>query len=298
MGNSTQPPSRPIPMQSIDDIYCQARQGSIAAIIQILNDKLADSSIRTRAVIDQGILQLLCEAPTAEQLPQDKVVSRVKGLLEGMSPRSISRVNINGRIVQEQQLLWLDEIKRDPETQLLWSQLVTLKKPNPVVRLWQDVRSPRQRGPYLDVPPSKTESGNIGFWRGLIGGISLCVFLVLMAWVVRDWLGLTSGPFAILTNAEQPAPAPAPPPEAIDPFAQAVRIAQQAANDGQTASTAAAWLDLASRWQRASDLMAEVSPDDARYGTAQERVQAYRQNSAMALRQSEQLQATPEATTP
>ncbi|MBD0336106.1 MAG: hypothetical protein ICV62_11505 [Cyanobacteria bacterium Co-bin13] len=285
-------------MQSIDDIYCQARQGSIAAIIQILNDKLADSSIRTRAVLDQGVLQLLCEAPSPEQLPQDKVVSRVKTLLEGMSPRSISRVNINGRIVQEQQLLWLDEIKRDPETQLLWSEQVALKKPNPAVRLWQDMRLPRQRGPYLDVPASKTGSSSIGFWRGLMGGISLCLFLVLLGWVVRDWLGWANGPFAGLSNTEQTTPAAAPAPEAIDPFAQAVRIAQQAAEAGQTASTAAEWLELASRWQRASDLMAEVMPEDARYGTAQERVQTYRQNSGMALRQSEQLQGTPEPAAP
>ncbi|MBD0268251.1 MAG: hypothetical protein ICV77_08145 [Cyanobacteria bacterium Co-bin8] len=285
-------------MQSIDDIYCQARQGSIAAIIQILNDKLADSNIRTRAVLDQGILQLLCEAPSPEQLPQDKVVDRVKALLEGMSPRSIGRVNINGRIVQEQQLLWLDEIKRDPQSQLLWSELVTLQKPNPAVRLWQDMRLPRQRGPYINVPASKTSSGNIGFWRGLIGGVSLCVFLVLMGWVLKDWLGLANGPFANLNNQEQTTPAAAPAPESIDPFAQAVRIAQQAANDGQTASTAAAWLDLASRWQRASDLMAEVPPEDARYATAQERVQAYRQNSSMALQQSEQLQASPEPAAP
>lgn len=288
MGSSTRPSSGSVPMPSIDDLYFQARQGSIAAIIQVLNDKLADSNIRTRAVLDQGILQLLCEAPTPEQLPQDKVVSRVKTLLEGMSPRSISKVNINGRIVQEQQLLWLDEIKRDPETQLLWSELVTLKRPNPVARLWQDVRSPRQRGPYLDVPNSKPASG--GFWRGLVGGVSLCVFLVLLGWVLKDWLGLEDLPLFNASTEEQPAPVDAPPPETLDPFVQAVRIAQQAADDGQSATTAAQWLDLAARWQRASELMADVPPTDARYGTAQQRVTAYQQNSAAALQRSEQLQ--------
>lgn len=273
-------------MQSIDDIYCQARQGSIAAIIQVLNDKLADSSIRTRAVIDQGVLQLLCEAPTPEHLPKERVVSRVKALLEGMSPRSVSKVNINGRIVQEQQLLWLDEIKRDPETQLLWSELVTLKRPNLLVRLWQDARLPRQRGPFFE-PPADRKVGGGGFWRGLVGGVSLCVFLVLLALVLKDWLG-DRAPFS-LNPAAEPAAEPAAPTEP-DAFAQAVRIAQQAAEDGQAATTAAAWLDLAARWQRAADLMAEVPPTDARYGTAQQRVQAYQQNSSMALQRSQQFQ--------
>jgi hypothetical protein len=50
-------------------------------------------------------------------------------------------------------------------------------------------------------------------------------------------------------------------------------------------------LDLAARWQRASDLMAEVPDTDERYKTAQERVTAYKQNSVMALQESEQVKA-------
>ena len=70
---------------------------------------------------------------------------------------------------------------------------------------------------------------------------------------------------------------------------QAVRLAEQAATDGQAATTAAAWLDLAARWQRASDLMGEVEADDPRYPTAQDRVETYRQNSEQALVRSEQI---------
>lgn len=277
-------------MQAIDDIYQQARQGSVAAIIQILNERMADSSIRTRAVIDQGALQLLCEAPSAENLPQEEVVNRVKGLLEGMSPRNISKVNVYGRLVQEQQLLWLEEIRRDPQKQLLWSELITLKQPNPLVRFWQDVRSPRQRGPYLDVPNRKKDAGSSAFWRGLIGGASLCLFLLLLAWALKDWIGLEElTPWSPV--ATQGKPPSTPTPQKQDPFAQAVRLAQQAAKDGQTATTAAEWLDLAARWQRASDLMAEVPATDERYKTAQERVTAYKQNSVMALQESEQVKA-------
>lgn len=279
-------------MHSINDIYLQAHQGSIAAIIQVLNDKLSDSQIRTRAVLDQGILQLLCEAPTAEQLPQDKVVGRVKTLLEGMSPRSISKVNVNGRIVQEQQLLWLEEIKRDPEKQLLWSELITLQRPNPLLRFWQDINSPRQRSLYLEVPASKTVANRAAFWRGLMGGASLCVFLLLIGLATKNWLG-SKGTSSPTQSAEQVTPKPAVLTPEQDAFAQAVRIAQQAAEDGQNATTAAEWLDLAARWRRASDLMTKIPSTDDRYATAQQRVATYQQNSAMALKQSEQIQAQP-----
>lgn len=297
--------------QTIDDIDFQARQGSVAAIIQILNARFADANIRTRAVLDQGILQLLCEAPTAEQLPQSEVVERVRTNLEAISPRGISRVNINGRIVKEQQLLWLDEIKRDPLKELLWSELITLKTPNPVARLWRDLRSPRQRSVYVDVPSRKTKAGKIAFWRGLIGGASLCLLALIAAWGMKDWLGsrlnsqATNPDETVTAATPQPTatafPAEAPPlsADAPDPFTQAVRLAERAAQDGQTASTAADWLDLASRWQRASDLMAQIPADDPRYPTAQSRVETYRQNSKTALAVADQVEseeATQEAT--
>lgn len=100
---------------TIDDIDLQARQGSVAAIIQLLNEHFASAGIRTRAVQDNGVLQLLVEAPTVEQLPQSAVVEDVRQVLESISPKGITKVNINSRIVQEQQLLWLDEIKRTPK---------------------------------------------------------------------------------------------------------------------------------------------------------------------------------------
>jgi len=104
----------------VDNIAIQARQGSVAAIIQVLNEKLAEIGVRTRAVFTDGVLQLLCEAPKVDQLEQSTLVERIRQILEGISPRYIRRVNINTRIVREQQLLWLEEISRDPENQLLW----------------------------------------------------------------------------------------------------------------------------------------------------------------------------------
>ena len=277
---------------TIDDIDLQARQGSVAAIIQLLNEHFADAGIRTRAVQDNGVLQLLVEAATAEQLPQATVVDEVKTVLESISPKGITRVNINSRIVQEQQLLWLDEIKRDPENSRLWAEPVILKRPNPLVRLWQDARTPRQRAPYLDdVPTKKSSASQSAFWRGLIGGASLALLLLLVGWATKDWLraGFSNGsqPTAQTPPAADP---PAIPPDQ-DPFVLAVRIAQQSVEDGKSAATAAAWLDLAVRWQRASDLMAEVSPEDERYPIAQDRMVTYANNKTLALEEAERIQA-------
>ncbi|MGF1517708.1 MAG: hypothetical protein ACFCVB_07890 [Nodosilinea sp.] len=276
---------------TIDDIDFQARQGSVAAIIQILNEHFAGDSIRTRAIQDNGILQLLVEAPTADGLPRETVVDQVRTVLESISPRGISRVNINSRIVQEQQLLWLDEIKRDPEHSLLWSEPITLKRPNVVARLWRDARAPRQRNPFLDdVYQKKPANSSSAFWRGLIGGASLALLLLLVGWATKDWLGVDLG-LRSQTDADTADPAPAPAaPTGQDPFVLAVRIAQQSVEDGRDATTAAAWLDLAVRWQRASDLMAEVPPEDDRYAIAQDRVQAYAVNKTMALQEAEKIQ--------
>jgi len=290
-------------IQSIDDIVRQARQGSVSAIIQVLNEKLVDSGIRTRAMLDDGMLQLLCEAETADQLEQTYLVKQVKQLLEGMSPRNISRVNINSRLVREQQLLWLDEIKRDPESQLLWSQEVRLRQPSWLKR-WQDDRRIAQAELAIAMPqerPEKKKSPAHHFWRGLIvGGTSLGLLALLVGWAMSDWLGISlpllgeregDRPSSVAEEpVEEPTPSPTP-----DPFVRAVRIAEQAAVEGREASTRAAWLSLASRWQEAADLMAQVASDDPRHSTAQGRVPVYRQNSSVALDQAEALR---EATEP
>ncbi|PSR18463.1 hypothetical protein C8255_07370 [filamentous cyanobacterium CCP3] len=274
---------------TIDDIDFQARQGSVAAIIQILNEHFAEEGIRTRAIQDSGILQLLVEAPSADALPREAVVDQVRQVLETISPRGISRVNINSRIVQEQQLLWLDEIKRDPENSLLWSEPIVLKRPNPAARLWRDLRAPRQRNPFLDdVYKKKPTSSRSAFWRGIIGGASLALLLLLVGWATKDWLGvdLRLGAQSDSSSEAEPAAAPAAP-SGQDPFVLAVRIAQQSVEDGKSATTAAEWLDLAVRWQRAADLMAEVPPEDERYPIAQDRVQTYSGNKTMALMEAE-----------
>ena len=285
------------PTPSVNDILGQARQGSVAAIIQILNERLAESQIRTRAILADGILQLLCEAPTPEQLEQSTVVPRVQGILEELAPKHIRKVNINSRIVREQQLLWYEEITRDPENQLLWSELIKLKQPNPVSRLWQDMQQPKARNEIVVKDQKKSQLSQKYFLRGVVGGASLCLLVLLVGWVFKHRLGVS---WAQLfspgeVTVEEPV---ADVPESPDSFAQAVRLAQQSVTDGQQATTPAEWLDLAARWQRAADLMAQVPSEDERYDIAQDRILAYQQNSDQALNKADQLQqgATDSAT--
>lgn len=312
----------------MDDIARQARQGSVAAIIQILNEKLANSGVRTRAMFADGALQLLCEAPTVEQLEQSSLVDRVRQILERISPRSIRRVNINSRIVREQQLLWLEEIQRNPED-LLWSEEITLARGNPVQRYFEDRKTARSLKVVKPTPSPREERAKRQFWRGILGGVSFSVLLLILGGVVYKWLQnsqlaeaenattqvageavptrgeaiapspVAASPAAASPPAASPSPAATPatpavataasPTPSADPFVQAVRLAEQAAREGKAAQTSADWLNLASRWQEASDLMAKVPAQDSRHATAQNRIQAYRRNSEAALKEAQDL---------
>ena len=276
----------------MDDIATQARQGSVAAIIQVLNDKLADAGVRTRAILAEGVLQLLCEAATAEQLEQSTVVARIRQILEGIAPRNIRRVNINSRLVREQQLLWLEEISRDPEN-LLWSEQIILNKPNLFKQLAQDLKAPKPTKAKPPLPRStRGDRDQRQFSRGLIRGASLSLLLLLVGWALYDWLG-TKLSRQTAEQKSQPAQVAIAPDKTLssssasDPFAEAVRLAEQTSAAGKTAQTSAQWLDIAAKWQRASDLMAAVPSSDNRYKTAQNRLALYRQYSDGAQAQAQ-----------
>ncbi len=286
----------------IDDIARQARQGSVAAIIQLLNEKLADSGIRTRAMFADGVLQLLCEAAKGDQLEQTTLVHKIRQILESIAPRNIRRVNINSRIVREQQLLWLEEITRDPDNQLLWSKEITLAKPNLFKQLMNDVQSRGNQAGKLALPkPSSSPRLLVRkqnqLWRGMVGGASLCLFLLLAGWAVYGWLGgkLRNGMQAETLNSlapatinqQNPKTAPFPTTPLEDPFAAAVRIANQASATGRTAQTSAQWLDLAARWQRAADLMGAVPSNHSRYQEAQIRTKLYKKYSEAAQKEAD-----------
>ncbi|MEL7142598.1 MAG: hypothetical protein AAGL08_10325 [Cyanobacteria bacterium J06573_11] len=362
------------------ETFGQARQGSVAAIIQVLNERLADAGIRTRAVVADGMLQVLCEAQSTEQLEKQAVVSRVREILENINPHRIRRVNINSRLVKEEQLLWLEEINRDPDNALLWSEVITLKQPFFLQR-WIRDRNLKPAGPIFKDITEPTRKP-LSLSNRVIGGAGIAVLILGTGWLFREDLtqirqvnssleentapnqpaqtdlpplpdlsvttedlgqraadttppenppsttppanssattqAQTAGTPAAnngaasatdtptsepadntsADNSTTPAPAdseaaPTPPPgsgQTADAFAEAVRIANIAAADGQTATTAAQWLDLAARWQRASDLMAQIPEGNAQYDQAKARVTSYADNSKAALAQAAALQ--------
>ncbi|WP_293351166.1 MULTISPECIES: hypothetical protein [unclassified Microcoleus] len=283
----------------IDDIARQAREGSVASIIQILNDQLAHVGVRARAVFASGILQLLCEAATPQLLEQSSLVDRIREILENLSPRNIRRVNINSRLVREHQLLWLEEISRDPENQLLWSQEIKLRKPNLFKRLAaaHHERQAEERAlPRIAAPRSMQQPRQ--FKRGIVGGVSLSVLLLVA--VAAIYKGLNSpvpNSTAATTQAvASPSSSEATPAvktskenanSAADSFSQAVRVAEQAATQGKTAQSRENWLVVAAKWQQASDLMAAVPSNHPRYATAVNRTVLYRQNSDRAQQEAQ-----------
>jgi hypothetical protein len=287
----------------LNDIYKQAHQGSVAAIIQVLNDKLSDSGVRTRAIFANGILQLLCEAPTEEQLEQTMLTDRVRKILESIAPRHIRRVNVNSRIVREQQLLWLEEINRDPDGQLLWSKEISLARQSFLKRFREDLKE-RSASSYDLSNLSKTISPQIvreknQFTKGIVGGLALSVGMLAIGWGVYTWqkdrstanskATAPSNLVAPVTKTVVPSSLQtATPVQAAlkpdqDSFATAVRLAEKAAETGRNAQTPDQWKELANTWGKASDLMGSVPAGDKRYAIAQDRTTLYRKYQESAL---------------
>lgn len=282
--------------ESMDNIALQAHEGSVAAIIQILNQQLTQRGVRTRAIFEDGVLQLLCEAAQEEQLEQSSLIKEVKETLEALAPRNIRRVNINSRIVREQQLLWLEEINRDPDNQVLWSQEIILARPNifkqflgqsPHQQLIANKKTTDKRQNFAKVTSRRWQrEEKMPTWMGILGGVGLTVVVLGLSWLVWDWWRLSNQQNVKSTPSLGSQTSP-------DTFPQAVFLAEEAANGGQKAQTAAQWLDLAAKWQKASDLMAKVPPEDSRYNTAQARVKQYRENSEIALQQAQNRRSLP-----
>ncbi|MBD2361763.1 hypothetical protein H6G36_11310 [Anabaena minutissima FACHB-250] len=276
----------------INDIAWQAHQGSVAAIIQLLNDNLTKSGVRIRAVFANGVLQLLCEAAKVELLEQSSLVGQIQQILESIAPRNIRRVNINSRIVREQQLLWLTEIER--ENQLLWSQEITLDQPNVVQQLIKDFQVAQELGqhnlPELSPLTYKDKPRKLPKFKWQ-SALAFCLLLSL-GWMIYTQFGAQLKNLVQLENRRISATAntsqtkSAASDKAEDSFAAAVRIANQASAAGKTATTSTQWLELAAMWQRASDLMAAVPPEYSRYQEAKIRTQLYRKYSETAQQEA------------
>lgn len=282
----------------IDDIVTQARSGSVAAIIQVLNDKLASSGVRTRAVLEKGVLQLLCEAHEVEQLDKSFVVERVREILESLEPGNIRRVRINSRIVKEQQLLWLEEVLRDPVNEVLWFYEFTLKKSSLFKRLFKSGVVVDKRG-GLGLPrqletSSFFEREQRQFWRGiLIGVLGFSGVLFLLAFVLHSSFGLRlneakQGEKLVgnISSGKQVSGKA----QTRDVFGEAVRLAEQTSALGKQAQTRDEWLVIAAKWQQASALMGAVPATHPRYDVAQNRAALYKQNGETAQEEAEKRQ--------
>ena len=175
-------------MVKTNKLVAQAEQGSIAAIIQVLNQNLAASGVRVRAVLVRGVLQLLCEAADTDRLERHQLVQRIRQILEALHPKHIRRVCINSRIVNEQQLLWLDEINRDPTGQLLWSEEILLSRPNPLFRWVKAVRATPEEPEILPASTERQRYAQRQYWRGLWGGAALGAGLLLVGGLLYSWL--------------------------------------------------------------------------------------------------------------
>lgn len=274
-----------------DDVYRQACGGSIAAIVQVLNHRYANEGIRTRAMLAGGTLKLLCEAPEAQLLDRDVTIERVWNSLENIGPKGISRVHLYGRLVQEQQLLWLDAIERNPE-HLLWSYQGKLQRSHWFRWVWRDLT---QQQPKTELPGiTRTERWNAGGEKkssarplvlGAAGGAIASLLLLGGAAWYFGWLNPQGGnPDTVASPSPMPSPSPS-----VDPFVQAIRLAEAASLNGQNASSREDWEKLSQQWRQAADLMGEVQPDDVRYKTAQNRRSVYLQNSVVTRQQAEKI---------
>ena len=295
----------------INDIVWQAHQGSVAAIIQLLNEKLAKSGVRTRAIFTDGVLQLLCEAARIEQLEQSFLVEQIQQILDFIAPRYIRRVNINSRIVREQQLLWLKEIDSDrDDNQLLWSQEITLIQPNIVKQLLTDLTEAQAELGKPNFPRIQVsrplvlinkEKHKKKPKKKILAAAGLCS-LLLLSWVVYAQLGnnlinlMQLQTFKSITPenlSNSKVKTPLSPSKnnlsdlSDDQFATAVRIANQASASGKTATVSTQWLEIAAKWQRASDLMSTVPKKHSRYQEAKIRTQLYKKYSEAAQKEAD-----------
>jgi hypothetical protein len=301
--------TKPQMLDRINDIGWQAQQGSVAAIIQLLNEKLAKSGVRTRAIFSDGVLQLLCEAARIEQLEQSPLVEQIQQILESIAPRHIRRVNINSRIVREQQLLWLKEIDSDRDSQLLWSQEIALIQPNVMKQLIKDLTEAQAELGKPSFPKTQVsrplvlinkEKHQSKPPKKVLVAAGLCS-LLLLSWVVYAQLGdklknlmqlETSKSLTTNTNGSKSKVASIVPnnnfsERSDDSFATSVRIANQASTSGKTATTSTQWLEIAAKWQRASDLMSTVPQKHSRYQEAKIRTQLYKKYSEAAQKEAD-----------
>ena len=277
--------------------------------MQILNKQLRDAGVNTKiASGEQGVLEILCEAGHPENLDKQRIVDCIQRSLDRIAPRRFQKVHIQSRLTNDTQLLWASTLSQGERRKLIWSENIRINH----VSLFQ--KALKGLGLQSLV---KQAAGNVGNQANSAGskvsrarlksdfdrwlGNDRRVWLIMGAiaavsvgWAARDWALLKEQvQLQSTTNPAEDFPSTTGNGADFDAFNQAVRLATQAADGGKTATTYAEWLDLANRWQQASDLMKQIPRDHPRYTEAQERVLSYRQNSEVALAKAHVLAPNP-----
>ncbi len=282
-----------------------AHQGSVKAIMEVLNKQLQDTGVSTRVALGaNGTLEILCEAGHPENLDKRVVVSRIQRSLDQLSPRPFRQVHIQSCLTNDVQSLWVSTLSFDARRKLLWSEKIQIRHLSWVkrtLRAWgiklpkakQKKRSSKFQfaspsGSSESTPESKSPLRQLSPRTKLAMGAIAAGFC---GWLSHDWWQLRTQvqPNATDSSTVTQTTETSATELSFEPFNQAVRLAIQASNGGQSATTYGEWVDLANRWQQASELMKLVAPSHPRYAEAQERVLSYRQNSELALAKAKAL---------
>ncbi|ABG50414.1 conserved hypothetical protein [Trichodesmium erythraeum IMS101] len=284
----------------INDTFMQARQGNIAAIIQVMNENLAKLGVRIRAIFSDGVLQVLCEAPEPQHLEKSSILKEVKQTLEEISPRNIQQIEINSRIFKYPQLLWLEDITKNPDNKLLWSQKIILTKPNIFKQIANNfyinklkrTKIPMSKGILL-----KRMQRLDQFQPDIIGIFLLSLIMLTLGIQVNRWLN--NSWIDQITTSENIASQPSflndkkssedTELKSKVAFTQAVRLAQKAVAYGKIAKSKEEWMAIAKIWEEAAELMASVSPSYSRHDVALDRAEIYQKNSDIAKTQVEKI---------
>jgi|GEM_PF-325554 len=150
-----------------------------------------------------------------------------------------------------------------------------------------------------NINKQKLISNRLSTYQGkltIFSTASLSLLFLLLGWAFSNTVGNKLN--QQLTNQSQPTQLPASFQKTFtssrpsDPFSEAVRLAEKTSVAGQTAQTSAQWLDIAAKWQQASDLMAVVPSSYSRYQIAQNRMALYRQFSDVAKAQAQRKRAS------
>jgi hypothetical protein len=212
--------------------------------------------------------------------------------------------------VREDQLLWLQEINHDQDNQVLWSQEITLAQANIFKQLFQDFTEAQTESAKSDLPKTVSsrpilllnKNKQHTFPKIFLISSSSCSVLLLGCFIYNQ-LGNKLNVFTLPASSQSfPATRSEIPPQPAvinniistpddDPFAAAVRIANQASGSGKVAVTSIQWLELAASWQQASDLMNKVPPKHIRYQEAQIRTKLYKHYSQAAQKEADKSKA-------